>query len=198
MDRSWGDALHYEPICTFLVISGNSCTFLTCVHWTHLAIISLIPNFVQGEDRMEAEAGCRVRPCLCSLLRQWHLPICVLVQPCRLLHHMLYSLLYKFLLNCVGFDIWQVFLCQWCVELWCTSVWDLEPRTQAVWRHRQPGSKRSCRPIHVWWVRMQLQVINVQLFNQCLQVVELVQTGHRLAPPPGCPRMVYSVMISCW
>ena len=31
-----------------------------------------------------------------------------------------------------------------------------------------------------------------------LQVVQLVQTGHRLPPPPGCPRMVYSVMISCW
>ena len=26
----------------------------------------------------------------------------------------------------------------------------------------------------------------------------LIDTGYRLAPPPGCPRNLYNVMIMCW
>ena len=28
--------------------------------------------------------------------------------------------------------------------------------------------------------------------------VKVVDKGTRLAPPPGCPRMVYKLMIDCW
>ena len=26
----------------------------------------------------------------------------------------------------------------------------------------------------------------------------MVESGSRLAPPPGCPRALYSIMMSCW
>ncbi|CAI8019410.1 Megakaryocyte-associated tyrosine-protein kinase [Geodia barretti] len=28
--------------------------------------------------------------------------------------------------------------------------------------------------------------------------MEMVTRGYRLQPPPGCPRRIYSMMISCW
>ena len=28
--------------------------------------------------------------------------------------------------------------------------------------------------------------------------VQLVNSGYRFPPPPGCPRMVYKMMIQCW
>ena len=31
-----------------------------------------------------------------------------------------------------------------------------------------------------------------------IQALELLDTGARLSPPPGCPRALYSIMISCW
>ena len=30
------------------------------------------------------------------------------------------------------------------------------------------------------------------------QVMKLVDTGYRLPPPPGCPRAIYAIMLSCW
>ena len=30
------------------------------------------------------------------------------------------------------------------------------------------------------------------------QALDLVVKGHRLTPPPGCPRHIYSLMMSCW
>ena len=30
------------------------------------------------------------------------------------------------------------------------------------------------------------------------QVVNLIDTGYRLSPPPGCPREVYQIMVECW
>ncbi|CAI7999048.1 Ephrin type-A receptor 5, partial [Geodia barretti] len=30
------------------------------------------------------------------------------------------------------------------------------------------------------------------------QIQSLVERGERLAPPPGCPRPLYSLMINCW
>ena len=29
-------------------------------------------------------------------------------------------------------------------------------------------------------------------------VLEYVQKGYRLPPPPGCPRQIYQLMIDCW
>lgn len=26
----------------------------------------------------------------------------------------------------------------------------------------------------------------------------MIEEGVRLAPPPGCPRMIYTTMIECW
>ena len=43
--------------------------------------------------------------------------------------------------------------------------------------------------------------INLQLFSKfnCnVQYVEKITAGHRLSPPPGCPRALYEVMIQCW
>ena len=31
-----------------------------------------------------------------------------------------------------------------------------------------------------------------------MQAMEMVAMGYRLSPPPGCPRRMYSLMISCW
>ncbi|XP_019862739.1 PREDICTED: ephrin type-A receptor 6-like [Amphimedon queenslandica] len=28
--------------------------------------------------------------------------------------------------------------------------------------------------------------------------MEMIQTGYRLPPPPGCPRGIYQLMIHCW
>ena len=30
------------------------------------------------------------------------------------------------------------------------------------------------------------------------QVVQLVDSGYRLPPPPGCPRVIYELMMYCW
>jgi len=30
------------------------------------------------------------------------------------------------------------------------------------------------------------------------EVMELVQTGYCQAPPPGCPRAIYEIMVDCW
>ena len=34
--------------------------------------------------------------------------------------------------------------------------------------------------------------------NCIMQALEFIDTGARLPPPPGCPRALYSIMISCW
>ena len=31
-----------------------------------------------------------------------------------------------------------------------------------------------------------------------IQAVEMIRKGHRLLPPPGCPRSIYELMIKCW
>jgi len=31
-----------------------------------------------------------------------------------------------------------------------------------------------------------------------MQTIKAIDQGIRLQPPPGCPRMVYSIMIQCW
>ena len=31
-----------------------------------------------------------------------------------------------------------------------------------------------------------------------LQAVRFVNKGKRLAPPPGCPQLIYDLMIQCW
>ena len=31
-----------------------------------------------------------------------------------------------------------------------------------------------------------------------LKVIEEVERGYRLPPPPGCSRAIYTVMIRCW
>ena len=30
------------------------------------------------------------------------------------------------------------------------------------------------------------------------KVMKMMDSGQRLAPPPGCPRDIYSIMIKCW
>ena len=34
--------------------------------------------------------------------------------------------------------------------------------------------------------------------NNSLQVLSKIDSGFRLAPPPGCPRQVYALMMDCW
>ena len=47
-------------------------------------------------------------------------------------------------------------------------------------------------------VRM-LHIMIAMFYNtQCMQVVQQVETGYRLPPPPGCPEAVYNLMIDCW
>ena len=31
-----------------------------------------------------------------------------------------------------------------------------------------------------------------------LQVMEKIESGYRLPPPPGCPRSIYRMMVKCW
>ena len=33
----------------------------------------------------------------------------------------------------------EVLHSQWCVELWCPHVWNMESRTQTIWRKNQPS-----------------------------------------------------------
>ena len=32
----------------------------------------------------------------------------------------------------------------------------------------------------------------------CIQYMQKITIGYRLAPPPGCPQAVYELMIKCW
>eukprot|EP00731_Ephydatia_muelleri_P018650 Em0011g690a len=35
-------------------------------------------------------------------------------------------------------------------------------------------------------------------FQSNLEVIQKVSSGYRLPPPPGCPRAIYKLMVSCW
>ena len=39
---------------------------------------------------------------------------------------------------------------------------------------------------------------NQYTYLKSLQVVRNIENGFRLAPPPGCPRLMYELMIRCW
>ena len=41
----------------------------------------------------------------------------------------------------LGFAVQEVLHSQWCVELWCAHVWDMESGTQAIWRKDQPSGE---------------------------------------------------------
>ena len=43
-----------------------------------------------------------------------------------------------------------------------------------------------------------LSIVQILLSPCLLQVLEKLGTGYRLPPPPGCPRMIYEIMIQCW
>ena len=36
------------------------------------------------------------------------------------------------------------------------------------------------------------------VLHTTLQAIEKVDSGYRLPPPPGCPKVVYEIMIQCW
>ena len=36
------------------------------------------------------------------------------------------------------------------------------------------------------------------LYNYLLQVIEKIESGYRLPPPPGCSRTIYRMMVKCW
>ena len=38
----------------------------------------------------------------------------------------------------------------------------------------------------------------IREFYALSQVVEKLESGYRLAPPPGCPKEVYQLMMDCW
>ena len=31
-----------------------------------------------------------------------------------------------------------------------------------------------------------------------MQVMQLLSSGYRLPPPPGCPKTIYDIKIKCW
>ena len=43
--------------------------------------------------------------------------------------------------------------------------------------------------------RILISSLNILIMHKTL---EKVGTGYRLSPPPGCPRMIYKLMIQCW
>ena len=45
----------------------------------------------------------------------------------------------------------------------------------------------------------QTLLVNVFIgMSALLQVMEKVEIGYRLPPPPGCSRFLYHLMIDCW
>ena len=36
------------------------------------------------------------------------------------------------------------------------------------------------------------------IYSFYIQTMKAVSNGYRLAPPPGCPRPIYKIMIDCW
>jgi len=42
------------------------------------------------------------------------------------------------------------------------------------------------------------KTILIRLILYFLQYLEKIMDGYRLAPPPGCPREIYHIMIQCW
>lgn len=96
----------------------------------------------------------------------------------------------------------------------CRHVRDMEFGTQAIWRLHQSPSKKiwvqfwyrhvssawSCFPISldfdVDW-KFELMCDDCFLFP-AMQALQLIGTGIRMAPPPGTPRPLYSLMIRCW
>ena len=45
--------------------------------------------------------------------------------------------------------------------------------------------------VHVMYCRLDKMLL-------ILQVIEIVDSGKRLPPPPGCSRVIYELMIKCW
>ena len=57
-------------------------------------------------------------------------------------------------------------------------------------RHSQ--TKRSVQLKYV------VSTSNFMLTSSIFQVIERVDSGFRLPPPPGCPKSIYQLMIQCW
>ena len=43
-----------------------------------------------------------------------------------------------------GSPLQEVLHCQWCMELWLCHVWDMESRTQTIWRKYKHGLHKIC------------------------------------------------------
>ena len=40
--------------------------------------------------------------------------------------------------------------------------------------------------------------VPITVHSTILQAIELLSTGYRLPPPPGCSKLLYKLMIDCW
>ena len=85
----------------------------------------------------------------------------------------------------------EVLHCQWCVELWSCDVWDMGPGTQTVWGIHKSRSESSLTVYMYDAHQGKNDVLH-------LQTIKAIDQGIRLHPPPGCPVMIYELMIQCW
>ena len=124
-----------------------------------------------------------------------------------------------------GTALQEVLHCQWCVELWRSHVRDMESGTQTIWRIHKPSGWGCTMALMVEYITAGLNLIPrpccvpptwpgyettsglithnlFTCFSACvflfLQSMQLIESGCRLAPPPGCHRALYRLMIHCW
>ena len=79
--------------------------------------------------------------------------------------------------------LWRVVVVGW---LWQNT------RQYITWAFRVTGCISGCG---FDLYRILISSLNILIVHKTL---EKVGTGYRLPPPPGCPRMIYKLMIQCW
>ena len=45
---------------------------------------------------------------------------------------------------------------------------------------------------------LHINYIFIIIILRYMQAVRKVTNGYRLPPPPGCPKVIYTLMIQCW
>ena len=84
-------------------------------------------------------------------------------------------LLHTRLLKSWDRGLWRVVVVGW---LWQNTT------------HKLTGCISGCG-FELYWIL-------ISSLNTMHKTLEKVGTGYRLPPPPGCPRMIYKLMIQCW
>jgi len=75
-----------------------------------------------------------------------------------------------------------------------SDVWSLGCVMYEIWSlGHVPFESTSKKQVYIMFIDS-----TVLMDLCCMKVFNIIKTGYRLPPPPGCPRVIYEVMLQCW